>query len=143
MTSRRDWLLQQLGITQWTLRRPTALQGEIAVRLPAATRLLIVADPLPDQNDPLLWDVIRSLRLSPDEICRLTPQQLDMLPEPAPCPCWWLGCEPPQPQDGVRLTSPALPNLYQSPGAKRALWQQICQHELHFHPDLGRPDGGL
>ncbi len=28
MTSRRDWQLQQLGITQWALRRPTALQGE-------------------------------------------------------------------------------------------------------------------
>ncbi len=30
MTSRRDWQLQQLGITQWSLRRPGALQGEIA-----------------------------------------------------------------------------------------------------------------
>jgi DNA polymerase-3 subunit psi len=28
MTSRRDWQLQQLGITQWSLRRPTALQGK-------------------------------------------------------------------------------------------------------------------
>ncbi|EDD6876593.1 DNA polymerase III subunit psi, partial [Salmonella enterica subsp. enterica serovar Typhimurium] len=28
MTSRRDWQLQQLGITQWALRRPGALQGE-------------------------------------------------------------------------------------------------------------------
>nr|3GLI_O Chain O, DNA polymerase III subunit psi [Escherichia coli K-12]3GLI_P Chain P, DNA polymerase III subunit psi [Escherichia coli K-12] len=27
-TSRRDWQLQQLGITQWSLRRPGALQGE-------------------------------------------------------------------------------------------------------------------
>ncbi|STI78088.1 DNA polymerase III subunit psi [Escherichia coli] len=32
MTSRRDWQLQQLGITQWSLRRPGALQGEIALR---------------------------------------------------------------------------------------------------------------
>lgn len=31
MTSRRDWQLQQLGITQWSLRRPGALQGEIAI----------------------------------------------------------------------------------------------------------------
>lgn len=27
MTSRRDWQLQQLGITQWSLRRPGALAG--------------------------------------------------------------------------------------------------------------------
>lgn len=28
MTTRRDWQLQQLGITQWSLRRPGALQGD-------------------------------------------------------------------------------------------------------------------
>ncbi|MBE8378368.1 DNA polymerase III subunit psi, partial [Leptospira borgpetersenii serovar Hardjo-bovis] len=35
MTSRRDWRLQQLGITQWVLRRPAALLGEIAIVLPS------------------------------------------------------------------------------------------------------------
>ncbi|MCK8377235.1 DNA polymerase III subunit psi, partial [Erwinia amylovora] len=30
MSPRRDWLLQQMGFTQYTLRRPRALQGEIA-----------------------------------------------------------------------------------------------------------------
>ncbi len=43
MTSRRDWQLQQLGITQWALRRPGALQGEIAISLPAHVRLIVVA----------------------------------------------------------------------------------------------------
>ena len=43
MTSRRDWQLQQLGITQWALRRPTALQGEIAISIPAHVRLVMVA----------------------------------------------------------------------------------------------------
>jgi DNA polymerase-3 subunit psi len=37
MTSRRDWQLQQLGITQWSLR-VGALQGEIAISLPAHIR---------------------------------------------------------------------------------------------------------
>ena len=43
MTSRRDWQLQQLGITQWSLRRPGALQGEIAIAIPAHVRLVMVA----------------------------------------------------------------------------------------------------
>ncbi|XPE40743.1 DNA polymerase III subunit psi [Shigella flexneri] len=43
MTSRRDWQLQQLGITQWSLRRPGALQGEIAISIPAHVRLVMVA----------------------------------------------------------------------------------------------------
>ncbi|STT01204.1 DNA polymerase III psi subunit [Klebsiella pneumoniae] len=42
MTSRRDWQLQQLGITQWSLRRPGALQGEIAISLPEHIRLVMV-----------------------------------------------------------------------------------------------------
>ncbi|VTO18296.1 DNA polymerase III psi subunit [Klebsiella variicola] len=44
MTSRRDWQLQQLGITQWSLRRPGALQGEIAISLPEHIRLVMVAE---------------------------------------------------------------------------------------------------
>ena len=44
MTSRRDWQLQQLGITQWSLRRPGALQGEIAISLPGHIRLVMVAE---------------------------------------------------------------------------------------------------
>ena len=47
MTSRRDWLLQQMGITQYQLRRPRVLQGEIAVRLTPGTKLIIVADVVP------------------------------------------------------------------------------------------------
>lgn len=52
MTSRRDWQLQQLGITQWSLRRPGALQGEIAIAIPAHVRLVMVANDLPALTDP-------------------------------------------------------------------------------------------
>ena len=48
MTSRRDWQLQQLGITQWSLRRPGALQGEIAIAIPAHVRLVMVANDVAD-----------------------------------------------------------------------------------------------
>ncbi|RTG29988.1 DNA polymerase III subunit psi, partial [Serratia marcescens] len=57
MASKRDWLLQQLGITQWTLRRPGVLQGEVAVSLPPEARLLVVAQTLPAPDDPLFCDV--------------------------------------------------------------------------------------
>ncbi len=59
MTSRRDWQLQQLGITQWSLRRPGALQGEIAIAIPAHVRLVMVANDLPALTDPLVSDVLR------------------------------------------------------------------------------------
>ncbi|AUQ41026.1 DNA polymerase III subunit psi [Yersinia ruckeri] len=138
MASRRDWLLQQLGIMQWTLRRPAVLQGEIAVSLPEDIRLLIVAQTLPAQDDPLLCDILHSLGLSTAQVYSLTPDQVAMLPEDTQCNSWRLGISEPLALAGTQLHSPALAELYQDAGAKRALWQQICHHEADFYPDTGR-----
>ncbi|OWF77444.1 DNA polymerase III subunit psi [Yersinia rohdei] len=138
MATRRDLLLQQLGITQWTMRRPAVLQGEIAIHLPEDTRLLIVADPLPDHNDPLLCDVLYSLGLTPSQAYALTPSQVAMLPEKTQCNSWRLGISEPLTVAGAQLHSPALAGLYQDASAKRALWQQICHHEADFYPDASR-----
>ena len=135
MASRRDTLLQQLGITQWTLRRPAVLQGEVAVSLPAETKLLIVAAVPPAEDDPLVSDVLRSLTLKESEVYRLTPEQVTMLPEDTRCNIWRLGVSEPLTLTGPQLSTPALAELYQDAGAKRALWQQICENEQHFYPD--------
>ncbi|MCB5307408.1 DNA polymerase III subunit psi [Yersinia massiliensis] len=138
MASRRDLLLQQLGITQWTLRRPAVLQGEIAVRLPEGIRLLVVAQTLPEQDDPLLCDVLRSLGLTPLQAYALTPDQVTMLPADTQCNSWLLGISEPLAVAGAQLHSPPLAGLYQDASAKRALWQQICHHEADFYPDASR-----
>jgi len=135
MASRRDTLLQQLGITQWTLRRPAVLQGEVAVSLPAETKLLIVADVPPAEDDPLVRDVLRSMALAEPQVYRLTPEQVTMLPEDTRCNIWRLGLSEPLTLAGTQLSSPALAELYQDASAKRALWQQICENEQHFYPD--------
>lgn len=135
MASRRDTLLQQLGITQWTLRRPAVLQGEVAVSLPADTKLLIVADVPPAEDDPLVRDVLLSLALTGEQVYRLTPEQVTMLPEDTRCNVWRLGLSEPLMLAGTQLSSPALAELYQDAGAKRALWQQICENEPDFYPD--------
>jgi len=135
MASRRDTLLQHLGITQWTLRRPSVLQGEVAVSLPADTRLLIVADVPPAENDPLVNDVLRCLALREGQVYRLTPEQVTMLPDDTRCNVWRLGLSEPLALAGTQLSSPALTELYQNAGAKRALWQQICENEPDFYPD--------
>ena len=139
MSSRRDWLLQQMGITQYTLRRPRALQGEIAVTLPAETRLVIVADTLPVLQDPLVADVLRTLNLQENQVQQLTPDQLAMLPDDARCNSWRLGLDAPVNLAGTQIASPVLAELYHNPGAKRALWLQICQHESDFFTHDARP----
>ncbi|MGB3253093.1 MAG: DNA polymerase III subunit psi [Buttiauxella gaviniae] len=134
MPLRRDWLLQQLGITQWELRRPAALQGEIAVSLHENIRLLMVAEALPALNDPLVNDVLRSLNLDAQQVMQLTPERAAMLPGDSRCNSWRLGVSEPLPIPGAQLATPELNELYQNGAARQALWQQICEHENDFFP---------
>ncbi len=135
MTLRRDWLLQQLGITQWTLRRPAALQGEVAIVLPRETRLLLIASVIPPIDHPLLRDVARGLDLSPDALYPLTPEQVTMLPEDTHCHSWWLGVAATRGLSGISLSTPPLAELLGNAAAKRELWRQICHYEHDLLPD--------
>ncbi|WP_318371817.1 DNA polymerase III subunit psi [Enterobacter sp.] len=134
MTSRRDWQLQQLGLTQWSLRRPQALQGEIAISLPAHIRLVMVSDALPALTEPLISDILRALTVTPDQVLQLTPERVAMLPQGSRCNSWLLGTEAPLLLEGARVSSPAFDKLRANPAACAALWQQICEHEHDFFP---------
>ena len=103
MTSRRDWQLQQLGITQWSLRRPGALQGEIAISIPAHVRLVMVAAQLPALTEPLISDILRALTVSPDQVLQLTPDRVAMLPQGSRCNSWRLGTEEPLLLEGIPM----------------------------------------
>lgn len=138
MSSRRDWLLQQMGVTQYQLRRPRALKGEIAVTLPAETRLVIVAAVPPDLHEPLVADVLRTLALHEPQVLVLTPDQLAMLPDDARCASWQLGLADPGALNGPQLTTPPLADLYNNADAKRAFWQQICHYESDFFTHSAR-----
>lgn len=129
MTSRRDWQLQQLGITQWVLRRPTALQGEIAISLPAHIQLVMVADVLPAMTTPFIRDLLLALGVSPDRVLPLTPDRVEMLPPHSQCLSLWLGVEPLSSLKGTTLCTQALDELRVDPAARAALWQLICEHE--------------
>ncbi|MBL5883628.1 DNA polymerase III subunit psi [compost metagenome] len=134
MTSRRDWQLQQLGITQWALRRPTALQGEIAISIPAHVRLVMVAEELPALTETLIGDVLRALKLSADQVLQLTPDRVAMLPPESRCNSWRLGVADETPLEGGQLRTATLEELKANPKARSALWQQICEYEHDFFP---------
>ena len=121
MTSRRDRQLQQLGITQWALRRPAALQGEIAISLPAHVRLVMVANSQPALSEPFIGDILRALKLTPDEEVTLclgvgegieSALSLRHLPEFGASPVWSLVSA-----NGVTRL-PALPGV-------EALWLAV------------------
>lgn len=134
MTSRRDWQLQQLGITQWSLRLPAALQGEIAISLPAHIRLVMISPALPALTEPLIADVLHALGITPDQVLQLTPERVAMLPAGSRCHRWLLGTEDISPLEGTPVSSPAFDELRANPAARAALWQQICEHEHDFFP---------
>ena len=134
MTSRRDWQLQQLGITQWSLRRPGALQGEIAISLPEHIRLVMVAETPPSLTEPLIGDILRALAVTPDQVLQLTPERVAMLPQDSRCNSWRLGTDEPLSLEGAKVASPALTDLRANPTARAALWQQICTYEHDFFP---------
>lgn len=137
MTSRRDWQLQQLGITQWSLRRPGALQGEIAISLPGHIRLVMVADPMPSLTEPLISDILRALALTQDQVLQLAPDRVAMLPQDSCCNSWRLGTDTPLLLAGAQVVTPAFDELQTSVPARMALWQQICAHEHDFYPQHG------
>ena len=114
MTSRRDWQLQQLGITQWSLRRPGALQGEIAISLPEHIRLVMVAETPPSLTEPLIGDILRALAVTPDQVLQLTPERVAMLPQDSRCNSWRLGTEASLPLAGAQVSTPAFDELQTS-----------------------------
>ncbi len=134
MISRRDRLLEQLGIIQWVLRYADVLQGEVSVNLSPEIRLLIVAQLPPRIYDLLFCDVLRSLGLTPAQTYGIRPRQVTMLPrEDTNRNIWRMGIEEPLVAFGVQLYSPVLSELSQDPQAKLALWQQICYNEKYFY----------
>ena len=137
MISRRDWQLQQLGITQWSLRLPTALQGEVAVSLPAHIRLVMVSTTLPALSEPLVGDILRALTVTPDQVLQLTPDRLAMPPPESRCNSWLLGTHEALTLEGARVHSPALDELRANPAARADLWRQICEYEHDFFPQHG------
>lgn len=136
MASRRDWQLQQLGITCWSLRRPAVLRGEIAISLPDSVRLLMVAEKLPSLSEPLISDVLRALALTSEQVLQLTPDRAVMLPAEGECNSWCLGTDISLPLAGAQVVTPAFDELQASVSARIALWQQICAHEHNFYPQV-------
>lgn len=132
MTVRRDWLLAQMGIAQYRLRRPEALHGEVVIRLRPETRLLIVSSEVCQAQDPLICDVLRAMSLTASQVVFLSTEQVALLPQPLSCVLWFLGIQPKQHYVASQIESPALTVLSQQAQAKRQLWQQICNYDHYL-----------
>ncbi|HCR3776881.1 TPA: DNA polymerase III subunit psi [Morganella morganii] len=127
--TRRDRMLAQMGITQWTLRQPQRLKGELSVQIPASARLLIITDEQADLTCDLLSDIFRSLNITADDVYCITPDNVQSIPAQTNCLCWLPGTEAELPDLLPSLHSPRLADLYQDAQAKRGLWTQIYHYD--------------
>ncbi|WP_109077626.1 DNA polymerase III subunit psi [Aggregatibacter kilianii] len=131
--SRRDILLQQMGISQWQLVRPEALKGAINIVVPEHIRLVIVSR----QNllqQPIMQDLLRSLALDGSDVLNITFEQLSYLQVEHAVSYWLLDKNTEKNDRTFSLRQPLnvwqsvdLDELKRDPQAKRQLWQQIQQ----------------
>lgn len=116
-----------MGITQYLLRRSSALKGEFVLSLPQSTRLLIIANTPLSTEDTLVKDVLRTLTIAQYDVFISTLDKLTHLNSHASFIVWWLGVNPSFPEQATQLISPTLAELYHNASAKRALWEQILR----------------
>ncbi|MBT0720016.1 DNA polymerase III subunit psi [Tatumella sp. TA1] len=129
MTERRDWLLAQMGIDQYRLRRPEVLQGEVAIAIKPTTKLVIVGLQRDELHHPFISDVLLSMIVESANVLYLSVEQLPLLPQPLSCLLWFVGHDPQHRYASRQILSPPFATLIGNAEAKRTLWQQFCDYD--------------
>lgn len=131
--NRRDLLLNEMGISQWQLRRPEVLKGAVNITMAEHIRLVVITEQELNQRDHLLNDVLLSAEISIAHCLFIDFEQVLYLNVRQPIHYWLLS------QNNAKIDrtlplcvqalslwqSTTLEELKQTPTAKRALWQQI------------------
>jgi DNA polymerase III subunit psi len=134
-SNRRDWYLDQLGITQYKLRQPMLLNEKSTLAMTEATRLIIIK---PDEStlpEPFFSDILQVMNLNDSALLFIKPDQASLLPTQVNCLIWSIGNDE---FAGINLIStdliqtPSLNSVIHSATDKRQLWQQLCQYEHYF-----------
>ena len=131
--SRRDVLLQQMGISQWQLVRPEALKGAMNITVAEPIRLIIISQ----QNllqQPVVQDVLRSLTLDSEQVLNITFEQLTYLQVNHEVSYWLLSQNTSENDRTLSLPQPLnvwqsgdLEEFKQNPQEKCRFWQTIQQ----------------
>ncbi|MDH2997954.1 DNA polymerase III subunit psi [Pasteurellaceae bacterium LFhippo2] len=133
--NRRDLLLNEMNIPQWTLKKPQVLKGDAQIHLAKNVKLIVICEQ--DQQQSMLFqDVLRTLQLKKDEYQWVNVEQAMRL-QFEQDPILWIVQE----TDAMKRLVKRYPKQtawnysswqdLQLSQHKRQLWQQIqpfCQH---------------
>ncbi|MDO4430530.1 MAG: DNA polymerase III subunit psi [Lonepinella koalarum] len=134
--NRRDLLLQEMGISQWQLRRPEMLKGAVNIVVGEQIRLIVVCKEN-QEKQPIIQDLLRSAAISGTELLWINQEQAQHLSLQHPCHYWFFTTN----SEKNDRTSPIenqllsywevnLTELKKNASQKRAFWQHIQQHLL-------------
>lgn len=76
--SRRDLLLQAMGVTQWQLVKPQVLKGDAQIRLDPAVRFVLICEE-DQQKSRLCQDLQLALALKPEEFYWVNSEQFQRI----------------------------------------------------------------
>ena len=125
--NRRDLLLQEMGISQWTLYRPEVLQGSVGISVAENIRFITVSDEN-ISGSPLLADVLLSLDLKKEDCLCLNYDQIQHIECKQPIRYLLLSETLSFCMQAERVyRSPSWQQFQSNHQAKRELWQQIQQ----------------
>ncbi|AKC31968.1 DNA polymerase III subunit psi [Candidatus Pantoea carbekii] len=128
MNSRRYWIIQQTGITQYQLRFPCLLKNNNTIYLIPSAQLILVTEHILILEEPLVKDVLQALNFQNKDVIVLLPNQLVMLPVKVNCCAWLLGFESDHCFNGIKFTTASFNVFSNSSKQKRDLWKQICNY---------------
>ncbi|MDO6704737.1 DNA polymerase III subunit psi [Photobacterium sp. 1_MG-2023] len=129
MQQRDIQILQEMGLSAWQIRKPDCFPSltQSVIDLPAQCRLLFVTAETLDEHDAWLFgNILRSMKLTPEQALSLPPHALSELGKHHLIWCWFAGCDGVAPSDCRVLHSESLRLMHEKPASKKALWQQIC-----------------
>ncbi|WP_392553360.1 DNA polymerase III subunit psi [Orbus wheelerorum] len=134
----QDWYLNQLGITQYILRKPTVMKGEASINIANNIRLIIVSQSAPD--DKIFYDILKAINVKKEDCLILSPAQLFMPLNQLNHVIWFINENIPDSwksahtlNDKAIIETTTLSELAQSPNLKRQLWRTLCQYENYFN----------
>jgi len=134
----QDWYLNQLGVTQYILRKHTVMKGEVSINIANNIRLIIVSQSAPD--DKIFYDILKSINVKKEDCLILSPAQLFMPLDQLNHVIWFINENIPDSwksalllNDKAIIETTTLSKLAQSPNLKRQLWRTLCQYENYFN----------
>lgn len=131
-TTKRDLVLQQMGISQWQLCHPERLKGAVNICLASHIQLVILSDEAISLRDPYLQDILRAVELNKNDCAIAQFTQLEYLQLAEPTNFLLFEKNNAIFDRGLAklkvkncIYSAPFSQLKQDPQAKRQLWQAL------------------